>query len=221
TVPLAGTIASNGEVTFAGGCTRVGIDRLAASGFRIARAGIDLCSRPGAPLLSAGPAGLRGTVLTRGIALRGTSGSSPFAFDARRGEIDLSAMRWMLTGTEVRLGESESVTRFAADRISGHGTSGGMQGKLSGASGKIGAVPLVLSDIAGNWRGQDGTLTLDGSLGLSDAEPDPRFFPLVSDIATLRYAKGGIDAAASFRERKSGRKILDAVIHHDLEPGTG
>src|SRR5690606_24352095 len=93
TVPLAGTIASNGEVTFAGGCTRVGMDRLAASGFRIARAGIDLCSRPGAPLLSAGPAGLRGTVLTRGIALRGTSGSSPFAFDARRAEIDLSAMR--------------------------------------------------------------------------------------------------------------------------------
>ncbi|MGV1683186.1 intermembrane phospholipid transport protein YdbH family protein [Sphingopyxis sp. NJF-3] len=221
TIPLAGAVAPTGDIALGGGCTRVGFERLAAAGFRFGRSGIDLCSRPGAPLLSAGPNGLRGIVRIPGVALRGASGSSPFAFDAGRGEVDLAAMRWTLAGADVRLGEGDSVTRFAATRISGRGTAGGMQGDLTGASGKIGAVPLNLSDIAGQWRWQGGALTLDGGLLLTDAAPDPRFFPLTSDAATLRYAAGRIDATASFHERKSGRKVLDTVILHELGSGTG
>ncbi len=221
TVPLAGTLAPTGEIALAGGCTRVGFDRLDASGFRIGPSGINLCSRPGAPLLTTGRRGLRGTVRAPGIALRGTSGSSPFAFDAGRGEVDLAAMRWTLSRADVRLGEGESMTRFTAARIGGSPASGSISGDLSGATGKIGAVPLALSDIAGRWRWQGGALTLDGGLLLTDADPDPRFFPLVSDMATLRYADGRIDAKASFRERKSGRKILDTSIRHDLGSGAG
>jgi len=221
TVPLNGYLAPTGALAFDGGCSRVAADRIEVSGFRLGRSAIDLCSRPGAPLLSAGPDGLRGYIRTPGIALRGTSGSSPFSLKSGPANIDLSAMRWSLALADIRLGEGESVTRFAAQRLTGRATPQGMAGDLSGASGKIGAVPLNMSEIAGQWRFANGALTLNGGLLLTDAAPDPRFFPLVSNDANLRFANGVIEAKAGFNERKTGTKILDTVIRHRLADSSG
>src|SRR3546814_1375343 len=63
----------------------------------------------------------------------------------------------------------------SADSLSGQATPQGMAGDLRGASGKIGAVPLNMDEIAGKWRFADGALTLDGGLVLTDAASDPRF----------------------------------------------
>ncbi len=221
TVPIAGVLAPTGALALNGGCSRVGADRIEISGFRIGRSAIDLCSRPGAPLLVAGPEGLRGNIRIPGIALRGTSGSSPFMLKSGPANIDLAAMRWSLALADVRLGEGEGVTRFSAQSISGRATPQGMAGDLRGAEGKIGAVPLNMSEIGGRWRWAGDALTLDGGLLLTDAAPDPRFSPLVSNDATLRFAAGVIDAKAGFSERKTGTKILDTVIRHRLADSSG
>lgn len=221
TVPLNGFLAPTGALAFDGGCSRVAADRIEVSGFRIGRSAIDLCSRPGAPLLSAGPAGLRGDIRIPRIALRGTSGSSPFSLTSGPANLDLSAMRWSLARADIALGEGEDVTRFAADTLTGRATPQGMAGELRGAEGKIGAVPLNMSEIAGQWRFAKGALTLDGGLLLTDAAPDPRFFPLVSDDASLRFADGVIEAKAGFNERKTGTKILDTLIRHRLADTSG
>ncbi|WP_374524847.1 YdbH domain-containing protein [Sphingopyxis sp.] len=220
-VPLAGALASTGAFALNGGCTRVGVDRLAVSRFRIGTTAVDLCSRPGAPLLSVGPGGLRGAIRVPGMRLRGSSGVSPFAFDARHGEIDLATMRWTVALADVRLGEGESATHFAAERIAGRTTPQGLAGELAGASGKIGAVPLHMSEIGGAWRYAGGVLSLDGGLLLTDAALEARFAPLVSRDASLRFADGAVDAKAGFSEREKGVKILDTVIHHALGNGTG
>lgn len=220
-IPLAGALAPTGTLALNGGCTRVGIDRIAVSGFRLGRTGVDLCSRAGAPLLSAGPGGLRGFVRVPGLRLRGTSGSSPFAFDARNAEIDLASLRWTAALVDVRLGQGDSVTRFAAQRITGRKAAQGMAGELTSANGKIGAVPLNMDEIAGQWRFAKGALTLDGGLTLTDSAPVARFQPLVSSNASLRFAEGVIDATAGFQERKTGTKILDTVIRHHLGEGAG
>lgn len=220
-LPLSGAIAPSGGVALDGGCTRVGFERLGVAGFRFARTGLDLCSNPGDALLSAGKDGLRGRIAIPRIALLGTNGTSPFAFESGRGEIDLATMRWTLADAGVRLGEGEGATHFAAATIAGQSTAQGLAGKLAGASGKLGAVPLEMSDVAGDWRWANGALTLDGGLVLTDASPDPRFAPLVSDNAALRFADGAIEATAGFDERRKGRKILDAVIRHDLGTGAG
>lgn len=216
-LPVQGSLAPTGALTLDGGCRRIAADRIALSGFLFSRPAIDLCSRPGAPLLRAGPGGLGGHLRIPAIALRGASGTSPFAFDSGPGEIDLATMRWSLARADVRLGEGESATRFGAESITGRGASG----ELAGAHGKIGAVPLRMSEIAGQWRWTNGVLSLDGGLVLTDADPDPRFSPLVSEGAQLRFADGAIDATASFAERRSGVKILDAVIRHRLNEGSG
>jgi hypothetical protein len=96
-----------------------------------------------------------------------------------------------------------------------------MAGTLADAQGKIGAVPLDMSEIAGNWRWADGALTLDGGLVLTDAAADKRFAPLISRDAHLRFADGAIEARAGFDERESGRKILDTVIRHRFADSSG
>ncbi|MBA3942322.1 MAG: hypothetical protein C0520_14040 [Sphingopyxis sp.] len=220
-VPIAGTLAPTGDFALNGGCSRVSAQRVAVSGFRLAPVAIDLCSRPGAPLLTAGPGGLGGAIRAPTIRLRGTSGASPFAFDSGPAAIDLATMRWSVARADVRLGAGDSVTRFAADAISGRGTPQGMAGDLSGASGKIGAVPLNMSEIAGQWRWERDALILNGGLLLTDSEIEARFYPLVSNNATLRFAGGAIAATAGFSERTTGTKILDAVIRHRLADGSG
>lgn len=221
TVPLSGYLAPTGALALDGGCSRVAADLIEISGFRLGRSAIDLCSRPGAALLSAGPSGLRGDIRIPGIALRGSSGNSPFIVKSGPANIDLSVMRWSLARADIRLGEGEGATRFAADGLTGRSTPQGMVGDLRGASGKIGAVPLDMSDIAGQWRFANGALTLDGGLLLTDAAPDARFFPLISRDANLRFANGVIEAKAGFQEQKTGTKILDTVIRHRMADSSG
>ena len=221
TVPLNGFLAPTGALALDGGCSRLAVDRIELGGFRLGRSAIDLCSRPGAPLLSVGPDGLHGNIRTPGIALRGASGASPFSLKSGPATMDLAAMRWTLALADIRLGEGDSVTRFNADSLSGRVTPQGMAGDLRGASGKIGAVPLNMSEIAGQWRFANGALTLDGGLLLTDAAPDPRFFPLVSNDANLRFANGTIEAKAGFNEQKTGTKILDTLIRHRLADSSG
>lgn len=220
-LPLAGVLAPTGALALNGGCSRVGAERIDVGGFRLGRSAIDLCSRPGAPLLSAGPSGLSGDIRVPAIRLRGASGTSPFAFDSGPARIDLKSMRWSLARADARLGEGEGVTKFAADMITGGGTAKGMAGNLAGASARIGVVPLDMSEIDGKWRWVDGALSLDGGLVLTDSEPDARFFPLISRNANLRFAGGVIDATASLDEQKTGTRVVDTVIRHRLADGTG
>jgi translocation and assembly module TamB len=221
TVPVNGFLAPTGALALDGGCSRVAADRIEISGFRLGRSAIDLCSRSGAPLLSAGPDGLRGDIRIPRIGLRGSSGSSPFSLTSGPANIDLSAMRWSVARADIRMGEGESVTHFNAESLSGRATLQGMAGDLRGASGKIGAVPLDMGEIAGQWRFANGALTLDGGLSLSDSAPDPRFFPLFSNDANLRFANGVIEARAGFNERKTGTKIFDTLIRHRLSDSSG
>ena len=221
-VPLAGTLAPTGAFALDGRCHRVGADRIEVGGVRLARSVLDLCSRPGAPLLSTGPQGLRGAIRVPRIAFAGTSGESPLRIASGPAAIDLATLRWSLSDADVRLGEGESVTRFTAERIAGRPAGGAMAGELSGAAAKIGAVPLDMSEIAGQWRWANGALTLDGGLTLTDAAaPDARFYPLVSRDAALRFADGAIEATAGFAERTTGTRILDTVIRHRFADGSG
>lgn len=224
-VPVEGGLTATGVLALNGGCRRIAADRIDVSGLRLAAPALDLCSRAGQPLLTAGSGGLRGAVRIPGMRLAGSNGASPFALTSGPGEIDLATMRWTLARADVRLGEDqgggEGVTRFAAGRLTGAPTPRGMAGELTDASGRIGAVPLEMSEIGGRWTWADGTLALDGRIVVADAEPDARFFPLVSDNASLRFRDGTIDATARFAERRSGAGIVDSVIRHELGSGTG
>lgn len=220
-VPIKGVLAPTGALALSGGCIRIAAEHFALNGFRFTAPTVDLCSAARQPLLSAGPGGVRGRVHLPRLALRGTSGSSPLSLTAGAGDIDLASMRWSLALADIRLGDGDSVTSFRAARLTGGAAPRGMAGGLTGGAGKIGAVPLDMRAIDGRWTWTNGVLALDGSMLLSDAEPNARFFPLISNDAHLRLANGVIDATASFAVQRSGATILKTVIRHDLASGKG
>jgi hypothetical protein len=82
-------------------------------------------------------------------------------------------------------------------------------------------VPLIGSGGAGRWSLIQGVLSLDGTLGVADADEAPRFVPLVADDLHLTLAGGRIDATATLRPKAGGIRIADVVIGHDLSAGQG
>ncbi|MDZ3831379.1 MAG: YdbH domain-containing protein [Sphingopyxis sp.] len=220
-MPISGFLAPTGGFALDGGCRRVGADRIEVSGFRLARPAIDLCSRPGAPLIRFGGRGLGGYLRIPSLDLRGSSGDAPFSVASGGVGVDLASMRWTVADANIQLGGDDTPTRFTAATLGGGAVAGGMAGRLAGATARIGAVPLGMSEIEGKWHWTGGVLGLDGNLLLTDAEQDARFAPLVANGAQLRFADGVIDARASFAERRTGTRIVDAVIRHALGTGEG
>jgi hypothetical protein len=110
-------------------------------------------------------------------------------------------------------------------------TAGGVEGGFTGAAGRIGAVPLLLSDAAGRWSVQGGVLALAGGLTVADVDAAaPRFRPLPVRDVTLRLADGRIAAAGTLVAPGSGsgsgpgsggRVVAQVTLAHDLASGTG
>ncbi len=170
---------------------------------------------------------------------------------AGRSEVDLASGRWTARDAMVRLSASNAGTAnsaaiakdqptgdgtsdqpnqdvppavptlFTAQRIEGRREGGVMVGSLSGAEGRIGAVPLNMGQIDGAWQWANGALTLDGHMRLTDASDDPRFQPLIAPAATLRFENGRITAHAAFQEERSNRPIVDADIVHQFDGSGG
>ena len=97
---------------------------------------------------------------------------------------------------------------------------GASGGKFAGASGQVGAVPLLLSGAAGTWRMDRGKLLVAGTSTVSDAATDPRFNPLKADQVALTLIDSHI-AATGVLTTPGGVKVADVTIAHDLSRGSG
>jgi translocation and assembly module TamB len=137
------------------------------------------------------------------------------------GHVELSSAGIATRALAVRLGEGDGLTRLDVDSLDGRFDGHMLSGPFVGASAQIGHVPLVMGDMAGDWRFAGGALTLDGGLTLTDAAPTARFMPLMAKDATLRLGEGHIDASATLREPKTQSAISGVVVHHDLAQGSG
>lgn len=230
-IPLRGQWTKNGSLMLDGGCHAVTAQSLSIVGYRLRDPRLSLCSAPQRNLLAFGPKGLSGQIHLPSLALRGQSADGgAILVGAGPGRYDLASGFWSLQDANVRLvsapvaasakpadGDEEPTppTRFQAARIEGRMDGRSFAGKLIGAQARIGAVPLNMSEIDGDWRFADGALSLNGGLRLTDASDDPRFYPLRAEQAQLRFADGRITATAPFSEERTGRKILDAdIVHH-------
>lgn len=220
-IPINGSISPFGAVALNSGCTAIGVDALSVSGFRFGANRIALCSTPGQPLLAFAGGRLNGGGSIGATRITGTSGQSPLLLGAGGGRFDLATTGFSLTDVLVRLGASDAQTRFAARSITGGPSATGLAGRLDGAEAEIANVPLLLRDIQGDWRSKGAAIDLTGALSLLDAAELPRFQPLRSSGAKLRFADGKISAQAAFSEAETGTAIGSAAIVHTLSSGTG
>ncbi len=208
----------NGGLLVNPACTPVAFARLALSGLVLAPSRITLCPT-GPALLRATAAGVSVAVRTGPVALDGTLGRTPLTLTAAGGGIDRSG--FTLTTVAASIGAADRATRIDVGRLAGRFAGGMAGGTFAGAGGRIGTVPLVLSDAAGDWRLAEGRLTLGGRLAVSDTQTPARFKPLRAESVAFTLAGGAITANASLHEPASGVRVADVTIVHALGSGAG
>lgn len=224
-VPVTGRIGRGGTLAINPDCTPLSVERLTYSGFAIGKTRLTACP-DGPALLAFGPGGMSGGAVVRAPRIAGRLGQSPLRLAADSVRLTLAQPGFDARAVDLSIGPEGAPVHLAAASLTGGMQANGMRaggfgGKLAGTSGRIGAVPLLASDAAGDWSFADGTLSVRGGLTLSDAAAPDRFNPLLSRDFTLAMRNGRITARGTLREPRSDAVILTADIVHDLGPGKG
>ncbi|EQA98195.1 exoprotein [Sphingobium quisquiliarum P25] len=220
TMPVEGRMTAGGVIAINSRCVPLSLAEAKYGSFTIGRTRQTLCPVDGA-LVATGPSGLRGGAEIRGLTLSGRSGDNPMRLSADRARLLLGQMGFALTGAELAIGSSEAPVRLSAASLNGQSSARGLSGTLSGAGGKIGTVPLIIEDGAGNWSFAAGTLKLAAGVMVRDAQAPGRFQPLKVPDFRLTLKDGRIAATGSMRVPRNDALVARADIAHDLSTGRG
>ena len=220
TFPIEGQVAANGALAINPRCAPLGFSSMAFGSLSLGATRAQLCP-DGKVLLAYRPQGLTGGARINALRLAGKLGSSPMRLTADTIRGSLATRSFDLRNALMLLGEPASSVRLAATSFAGRIDQRGLSGTMAGASGRIGAVPLLVGDAAGRWSYAASTLRLDGKLKLTDAQTQGRFEPLVSRDFTLALRDNRITAKGSLLEPRTGTLVARTDIVHALGSGQG
>lgn len=165
---------------------------------------------------------LRGGAVTSGpLAIRSKLGGSPLDLAVGSARYELANGRFAANGMTLQLGDPKQPTKLAMAALDGVYRGGEASGRFSGAAGQIGAVPLLLSEIGGDWTFARQALTIKGGLRVADEAKSPRYLPLASDDVALRFADNLITATGTLREPFTRTAVSHVKIMHDLGGARG
>ena len=221
TMMLDATVQPNGDFALAGGCQRVSLAGAALAGVTLGSNAVQLCGARGQPLLAYRGGRLSGELALIAPKISGRTGDSLLAVQAARLQYGLASGLIDVEALAVAIGDGEPATNFTAEMVNGTLAGGAMSGRLEGAAGEIGEIPLNMTEIAGDWAWRNSMLTLNGGLVVSDRTEVPRFSPLISRDATLTFADNRIVAKAGFNERATDTPIGNTDIVHDFNSASG
>lgn len=219
-VPLRGRISARGIVVNPS-CFELGFSELAITGARFGPTRLPVCPLGGALFARSANGGIAGGASIAAPRLQGTIGDSPLLMSARHLTASVTRPGFAIEGLAVRLGTGADPTRLDVARLTGRTVPSGLEGTLSGAAGKIGAVPLLVSEGTGRWTLTNSVLSLNGQVALDDAAPDPRFYQLVSRNVALTLRDGVIRGNAILHHPRSEQAITRLTLLHDLGTGAG
>lgn len=220
TMPIDGQVAANGTLTVNTRCTPVTLASLKYGSLTLGATRASLCPESGA-LFAYGPSGVAGGARINALRLDGKLGGSDMRLSADRFRGSLAARSFALDKALLLLGTAESPVRLGAATFTGKIDAQGLSGTMANASGRIGAVPLLVGEAAGAWRYAASTLSVNGNLTLTDAQTPGRFEPLISRDFTLALRDNRITAKGSLLEPKTGTLVVRTDIVHALGTGQG
>lgn len=190
------------------GCHDIRFERLDIAGLRLSPSTLATCLTPDGARITA-------------PRLAGQLGASPIRIAAQSARIGFARGDFGLDGLGIALA-TDTASVLDVDTLSGTLSGKGAAGTYSGAKGQLGAVPMLLSKGQGHWSfGAGGIFQLSGSGTVSDAAPEARFNPLVTQDMALKFNNGRIDASSTLREPITGIAVTRVDLHHLLGPGTG
>ena len=218
TMPLRGRFGRGG-LAIGESCVNATFRALEVEGLRIGPSRLPLC--PTGPALLWQPSGgaLQAGAELRAPRFTGRLGQSPITLATDRLRVGLEGLA--ASNLAVRLGADPSVNRLDLASLDGRFTPAGITGTFGGASGKIANVPLLISEGAGRWQVAGGNLQVDGRLQIADEQDPSRFHPLVTEDFRLTLVDNAIQATGGLNHPRSGTRVAEARIDHQLRTGAG
>lgn len=216
-LPIAGRLDGRGGFAFGEGCTPARFESLQIGTLRLGRTLLPLCPT-GRALVWRTPGGrVMGGAELRSPRFAGTLGASPFSVAGSRLGFALAGPSFAASDLEVRL----AANRFDLGSLTGDFGKSGVAGRFAGLSGKLGNVPLLMSQGSGTWQMRGADLAMAGEIRISDEVDPPRFYPLVTRDFRLTLADNRIEAGGWLDDPETGTRILRADIDHSLATGRG
>ena len=219
-LPVQGAWSSRGELALWPHCIVPRFDSLVLGEMALDGQAITLCPAGGQAIVRSGTGGLKVAAGLSSLALSGRLGQTPLRLQS--GAVGLA---WPGTMTaravDVTLGQADAPTRFRLNDLVAH-LGKDLSGTFGGVEARLAAVPVDVTEAAGQWRYAGQALTLSGiSFALADRQNPARFEKLAASDATLTLAGGKITAEARLHEPRSGAQVVRAVIRHDLADASG
>ncbi|QNE30678.1 hypothetical protein F1C10_00900 [Sphingomonas sp. NBWT7] len=219
-VPVALRRRAGGAIVINDRCVPLRFQRLTLAGLTLGATAVPLCPVDGA-MAQVNDGRIGGGVRSAALRLAGRLGSSPLTLTAGGVTWRHAEQGFIASSVAARLGAADQPTVLDLATLSGTVAGGGVTGRFAGGAGRIGAVPLLLSDAAGGWRLTGGVLSLDGAMSVADADGNPRFRPLAASDVSLRLVDGKITATGRLIQPTKGVRVADVAIRHRLSSGTG
>jgi hypothetical protein len=220
TLPIDARWNGRGGLLINPDCAPLSFQRLAVSSVVLRPASLTLCPQGGA-LFRLDRGAMGGGAHIANARLSGAIGSSPLTFSAVTIDAQLARPGFAMTRVAVWIGAPASRTRLDFARLDGAYVKGRIVGRFGGGAGQIGNVPLLLSKADGDWRFDQGVLTLKGGLAVDDAAAEPRFKTLAGRDVNLVLRDGVITAAGDLFEPTKNVAVAQVALSHDLSHGTG
>lgn len=218
-LPITGRY-NGGSLSLYDSCQNVRFDALRVSNLVLREQSLRLCPDAGRSMLTVGNKGTRFATNIANFAAQGDLGST--AVSAQSANVRFSLDDGFVSrDVKVTLGKADGRTDFTVAMLAGSFGRDAISGTVAGGSGKIGNVPLLIDDAAGNWRYLNSVLTFDSSLKILDAEQVDRFQPMNVPDMMLSLENSVITAIGHLVEPKTSTRVADVDIRHDLRNTTG
>lgn len=218
-LPLDGRYDSRGFFLF-DGCRNVRFEGARISSLSLRGQSLRLCPDTGGSMLTMGKDGTRFVSNISNLAIAGMLGDTPISTNSANIHFSLT-QGFTARDVKVVLGRDSGLTTFDFKALNGAFGVDAITGTIAGGTGRIGTVPLLVDEAAGNWRYLNSALTLDGSLRVLDAAEVDRFQPMSVPNLMLSLENNIITAIGHLAEPKTGRKVADIDIRHVLGDASG
>ncbi|MEO9600523.1 YdbH domain-containing protein [Parasphingorhabdus sp.] len=217
-VPISGNIQRNGNFSLFRRCINLQFASLRTTSLQAGPSSTPICPQGGA-MVTGDQAGVRVAINAPSLKFNGDVGGTPLSISSSLLGFSL-ANGLTAENVGVQLGDPDSMTSLNMATLSA-AFGGAMSGTIEGASGQVANVPLLMENIDGNWRYENGEFLADASLRVRDEEPVERFKPLISDDIALRFDGNRLTATGWLREPDSQIAVAAIDIHHILDSSEG
>jgi len=218
-LPIQGRLGPGGSFAVGTGCVVVSFNYLQLSTLQLGPTRLPVCPIGPAIVYKSGNGPVVASARMNKPVLDGRLGSSPLHLAAANGQI--GGKSFFFNSLALRLGKPEAPIVFDATRLNGSFAGSNLRGNFTGGKGKIGTVPLLITDANGSWQYRRTILSVDGGLIVSDVDPDPRFYPLKSNDVHLTVGGDYVRATGSLHHPATGTLVTNVNIEHKVSTDSG